>query len=332
MGVEHQSQMHNTLGVVGAVDVAQMGGQALACRRGPAQAGLAPAGVSGWVKLALLVLALLLVVDLAAELGNAWMRIGALAVSALAPVAVVVWVAALTVDRRRANREARKRLASRVAAAEAALVHEEELLHELRATVTGIALCQRVLISGHPARSTRRRLERLRIAEFERMERLLADNRCDPVVPVDLARVVDPLVEAVRLRGHAVRWQGTRCRASGRADDIAQIAHILLENAVRHASGRQIAVEVAESQELIELRVSDHGPGVPPELAPVVFERGTRSATSPGEGIGLHVARRLARELGGDLLLETGPPATGAVFLLHLPQLNGAVPCPAPAE
>jgi signal transduction histidine kinase len=144
---------------------------------------------------------------------------------------------------------------------------------------------------------------------------------------VDLAEVLDPLVDAVRVRGHAVRWNGTRCRAMGRADDIAQIAHILLDNAARHGRGRHIALEVAERGGLIELRVSDHGPGVPPELAPVVFERGVRISTSRGEGIGLNIARRLARELGGDLRLEAVSGITGATFVLQLPHPTGAVPC-----
>jgi signal transduction histidine kinase len=138
-------------------------------------------------------------------------------------------------------------------------------------------------------------------------------------------------VDAIRVRGHAVRWNGTQCQALGRADDIAQVAHILLDNAARHASGRDIALEVNERGGLIELRVSDHGPGVPPELVPVLFERGTRTATSRGEGIGLHIAWRLAHELGGNLRLEATPASTGAVFVLHLPHPTGTVQCHAPA-
>jgi signal transduction histidine kinase len=132
----------------------------------------------------------------------------------------------------------------------------------------------------------------------------------------------------MRVRGHVVHWEGTPYWAVGRADDIAQIVNVLLSNAIRHGHGRDVAVEVAERAGVIELRVSDRGPGVPPELAPVVFERGARTATSPGEGLGLHIARRLARELGGDLQLQTGPATAGAVFLLQLPHPKGAVTCP----
>ncbi len=64
--------------------------------------------------------------------------------------------------------------------------------------------------------------------------------------------VLDPLVDAVRMRGHEVVWKGTRLQALGRADDISEIAHILLDNAIRHAGGNQIAVEVIDSGERIE--------------------------------------------------------------------------------
>ena len=275
----------------------------------------------------------LLVVYLAAAAVSAPSRLGAVAVLAQALIVVGAVVAAMIECRRRARRRAEQDelmlLTSYVEEAEAVLARNQERLHELRATVTGVVLSQRLLTSRRAplTGSTRQRLERLRAAGLERIERLLADTQPDPVALVDLADVLDPLVDAVRLRGHAVRWNGTRCRTRGRADDVAQIAHILLDNAARHGRGRHIALEVAERGGLIELSVSDHGPGVPPELAPVVFERGIRTATSRGEGIGLNIARRLARELGGDLRLEAVSGTTGAVFVLQLPPTTGAVPC-----
>jgi signal transduction histidine kinase len=44
-----------------------------------------------------------------------------------------------------------------------------------------------------------------------------------------------------------------------------------------------------------------------------------RSPESPGEGIGLPLARRLARGMGGDLRLETPEAGRGATFTLVLP-------------
>jgi signal transduction histidine kinase len=304
-----------------------------ACPQPPVHARHLPFGLRGWAALAWLSAGQLLVVYLAATAVSAPSRLVAVAVLSQAPIVLGAAVAAIIDGRRRARRRAEREqltaLTSYVEEAEAVLARDQERLHELRATVSGIAISQRLLTADrtHLAAATRRRLERLREAGLERIERLLGDTQSDPVALVDLAEVLDPLVDAVRVRGHAVRWNGTRCRAMGRADDIAQIAHILLDNAARHGRGRHIELEVAERGGLIELRVSDHGPGIPPELAPVVFERGVRTATSRGEGIGLNIARRLARELGGDLRLEAVSGTTGAVFVLHLPHPTGAIPC-----
>lgn len=317
------------------------GEPAWARRPGPLRTRLGPFDPRDWHATAFLSVAQLLAVGLVAAFFGASFQLIVVAVLAQAPIAVGAAATVVVVDRRRAHRRARQRadleqlitLASRVERAEAMLAIDQERMHQLRATVASVALSHRLLTDDRAplARATRRRLERLREAELARIERMLADTRRYPVGPVDLAGVLEPLVDAVRLRGHQVLWKGTRCRVLGRADDIAEITQILLDNAVRHAGGRRIALEVVACGERIELRVSDDGPGVSPRLAPVVFERGTRTATSRGEGIGLHIARRLARDLGGDLRLDTVPAGTGAVFVLQLPDPTGVTPCLAAA-
>jgi len=69
--------------------------------------------------------------------------------------------------------------------------------------------------------------------------------------------------------------------------------------------------------------VRDHGPGVPPDDAARIFapfERGCRDSSDPvtGVGLGLALARGLARDMGGDLTLES-PPDGGACFVLEVP-------------
>lgn len=72
------------------------------------------------------------------------------------------------------------------------------------------------------------------------------------------------------------------------------------------------------------VEVADTGPGIPPEARELIFEpfytvSGDRSRTSGGTGLGLPLARSLARKQGGELLLaESG--ASGSVFRLFLPK------------
>ncbi len=204
---------------------------------------------------------------------------------------------------------------------EAALSRDEETLHEVRATIVGLSLAVHLLAEAHddlPA-ATRTRLETLHASELERLQRLLTDAPREESRWVALDDVVDPFVDSIRARGQQVLWEGTGCRVWGRRDEIAEIVHVLLENAARHAPESEVRVEVTAGPDRIELRVADRGPGVPPELASTLFERGVRGAGSPGQGLGLHVARRLSREMRGDLCLERSSAQVGAVFSLTLP-------------
>jgi signal transduction histidine kinase len=203
-------------------------------------------------------------------------------------------------------------------------------LHEVRATVAGIGLTYRLLTDHDVQLSSadRSRLEVLYDQEITRLERILRDE-ATPLVdgPVDVGSVVDPLVESLRVRGHRVAWEGTELMAVGRGDDIAEIVHVLLENAARHAPGAKASVRVETSPTQLFLTVSDDGPGVPSDLAPRLFDRGVRGPESPGEGIGLDIARRLARQMGGDLFLDPVSDRRGASFTVVLRAGAATAPC-----
>jgi signal transduction histidine kinase len=77
----------------------------------------------------------------------------------------------------------------------------------------------------------------------------------------------------------------------------------------------------------VDIRIRDHGSGIDADVLPTLFRRGARRPGSPGRGIGLHVAHRLAREMGGRLRLAPAPDGVGATFVLTLPATAGAVPC-----
>jgi signal transduction histidine kinase len=207
-------------------------------------------------------------------------------------------------------------------------VRAKDRLHEVRATVAGIGLTHR-LLSDEEAPITgadRSRLEHLYDREIARLERLLQDDDGPAHHDVDVRSTVEPVVESLRLRGVRIAWEGTEAVAVGRPDDISEIVHILLANAARHAPGADVSVRVENTPTTLLLRVSDDGPGVPSALATRLFERGIRGPESPGEGIGLNIARRLAREMGGDIRLEPPSPGGGATFTVVL-RASETAPC-----
>ncbi len=86
----------------------------------------------------------------------------------------------------------------------------------------------------------------------------------------------------------------------------------LLDNAIKYnAEGGRIQVSLATAGDTVTLRVGNTGPGVAPEEAAHLFDRFFRSAHTteiPGSGLGLSLARELARAMGGELRLAEGKP------------------------
>ena len=150
---------------------------------------------------------------------------------------------------------------------------------------------------------------------------LTPDDDPSEAVLVPLDDVIWPVVVCQRELGATVHWEPSGSKALGRPDDIAEIVNILLTNARLHAAGTPVEVLVAEAEDCVQVTVADKGPGVPSDAAEQIFERERRSSRSPGQGLGLNIARRIVATQGGRLeLLATS--AAGAQFMLTLPSGN----------
>jgi signal transduction histidine kinase len=199
----------------------------------------------------------------------------------------------------------------------------ENKLHELRASLAAVAGAAHALEGDVlPFGSEqRRRIERLLRAELGRLQRLTAPDCSEVALPseqLDLDDVVESVVIARGLAGQEVSWRRTGLRVLARRDEVVEILNILLTNAARHASGSPTYVDVRQERDQVRIIVSDNGPGVPDELKPAIFERGTKGPTG-GDGIGLSLAKVLARQLGGTLDLKDSETDRGAVFEMKLP-------------
>ncbi len=94
----------------------------------------------------------------------------------------------------------------------------------------------------------------------------------------------------------------------GDHDRLEQVFVNLLENAARHGdglAGSRVAARRSASGATVEIRVSDQGPGIPPELAEAVFLATVRgTTTASGEGLGLAISRGIVEAHGGSVSLE----------------------------
>ncbi|QSX00965.1 sensor histidine kinase [Haloterrigena alkaliphila] len=97
-------------------------------------------------------------------------------------------------------------------------------------------------------------------------------------------------------------------------EGISWIFANVLENAIEHDDGDapRVAVTVETRLETVAVRVADDGPGIPADTRETLFE-----PKSTNHGLGLYLARILAKRYGGDVeLTETGPD--GSVFTVTL--------------
>ena len=130
--------------------------------------------------------------------------------------------------------------------------------------------------------------------------------------------------------------------AMGDRDAVEQVLWILLDNAVRYAPTGPVHVTIrpdgasipatpganpAADGSGIEVRVRDQGPGIPRSERALVFRRFQRGSTARGHdgtGLGLDVARRLLRAMGGKIRYEG--EGGGATFVITLPAERVGVP------
>lgn len=215
-----------------------------------------------------------------------------------------------------------------------------DVSHELRTPLTTVRMAADVL---HEARTgfdpaTARSAELLQ-NQLDRFESLLSDlleiSRFDAgaalleAEPTDLRDVVGRAVEAVEplaeAKGIAValRVPPSPCVAEVDARRIDRILRNLVVNALEHSEGRPVDVYVASDHRAVAVAVRDHGIGLKPGEAALVFNRfwradPARARTTGGTGLGLSIALEDAH-LHGGWLQAWGEPGGGAQFRLTLP-------------
>lgn len=108
-------------------------------------------------------------------------------------------------------------------------------------------------------------------------------------------------------------------RVNATTESAARALSPLVENALQHAV-EQVTVSVQGRTRAVDITVSDDGPGLPQEGTDpdTLFAPGVRAANSPGAGLGLALARRVARSLGGDVTVTSARAPTS--FTLTLPR------------
>jgi len=152
-------------------------------------------------------------------------------------------------------------------------------------------------------------------------------NDPSEVIPTqDLVRAsMEAIASEAKERGVEIEIRGSESSVTGRALDLERMVRNLLENAIRHSpKGAKVVMTTSVEDTTVRIRVSDDGPGVPEADRERIFEpfyRGAaqRAADLPGAGLGLAIAREIARVHGGEVRLVDQPAGcSGATFEIEL--------------
>ena len=209
--------------------------------------------------------------------------------------------------------------------------------HQLRTPVAGLrASAEQLLQETDP--ETRDRLLSNVVRETARASRLVtALLRMAQLEqtglrrgPVDLARLCDQEVERARglaphLDVQLVVPEGPTEPVDADPDALHDAIANLLDNARRHAN-TTVRVQLEQNDGAAVVRVRDDGPGVAPEDRERVFERFSSLDGRGGSGLGLPIARTVARAHGGDLAYESDE------FVLRLAGRGPDAPLNAPTR
>ena len=212
--------------------------------------------------------------------------------------------------------------------------------HNLRTPLTAVKAAAATLLGSWSRIEPEERRELLETIadEAERLERLVRNTLELSRIRAGALEVEHEPVDIADLVQHAVRRLRPIARAHRVRLDVAQdlppvwldvtmseqILLNLLENALRFAPpGSEILVGAhLVDGDQIELRVADHGPGVPPAARERIFEEFQRAdprPDSPGTGLGLAIVRALVIAHGGAVRYED-TPGGGATFVCTFPR------------
>jgi signal transduction histidine kinase/CheY-like chemotaxis protein len=233
--------------------------------------------------------------------------------------------------------------------------------HELRTPLHGIMGMIKILRSELP-RSLGAQHYRLELIDegASHLKRLVDDlldtslveaGRLDlRLAPLDLQRELTLLIETYRARGDQFGValdvdiaSGVGQFVFGDTDRVAQVLHNLFSNAFKFSplgSTVRLAVDRPNDGDIVAFAVTDSGPGIDPsqkELVFEAFEQGQDSSglrTRPaGVGLGLTIARQLARAMGGDVAFKSIPNrSTVFRFDAKLPKVAAPPPLPQPHD
>ncbi|CAM5487901.1 Adaptive-response sensory-kinase SasA [Mycolicibacterium aubagnense] len=195
--------------------------------------------------------------------------------------------------------------------------------HDLRTPITTMRLRSEFVADAETKSRLLETIEEMQTITEATLELTQEQSIDEPTRPVDIAALVESICEDLADLGRDVHYIDNgiisyRCKP----DSLRRAIRNLIENALRY--GKQARVSVSSSEAGVNIQIDDSGPGIPDSeiervFLPFVRLEESRNANTGGIGLGLAIARNIARAHGGDVLLKN--LSEGLRVILHLPPI-----------
>ncbi|MBB3236790.1 ATP-binding protein [Phyllobacterium endophyticum] len=189
----------------------------------------------------------------------------------------------------------------------AEFVNDEEIKRKMLSTIDELQSMTEAAISFARGESVR---EETRVIDLEALVGSICDDQADLGHPV-------------------IHIEGVKMKYFCRPDSLRRAIRNLVENAVRYGGEAKVSLRHAGST--VDIVVEDRGKGIPHDMiekvfAPFVRLETSRNRQTGGIGLGLSIARAVARQHGGDISLSNGESGMQAVISLPREGILSEVP------
>ena len=197
--------------------------------------------------------------------------------------------------------------------------------HDLRTPITRLRLRTELLKNAKLEKKFLGDLDDMQTMVDETLNYMRGQDNSEAIQKIDMTALIESLALDLRDSGNKINFTGeNRILFHGRPLALKRCLTNLLENAARYGDSATVYAEELETRLLI--RIVDVGPGIPEEKLEQIFKpfsrlESSRNRSTGGVGLGLGIAREIARDNGGDISLRNHDEG-GLEAVLELPKHN----------
>ena len=194
--------------------------------------------------------------------------------------------------------------------------------HDLKTPITRLRLRAELLDDGPVRDKILHDLNDMETMTVATLNFIRGEQQHEESKPVDIMALLETLQDDRQSMGQKVSINGSASPYPAQPMALRRCLENLIDNAIKY--GEQADVQLNDTQQQLLIRIIDHGPGIPEQQLDEVFKpfhrlEASRNRETGGAGLGLSIARTIARAHGGDLTLHNHNKG-GLEAVLSLPR------------